>query len=272
MPSERVPPADIAPSLRFRYGDVAGYISGGEWHGVELTGGERGGPATRSMCMNLEHYFAADREGGWFVPRFKTVRHTKLIDNGIQVDFEPYENWPVRSSIIYELLDSACISATYTFHFSDAIPAFEGFISNYFTTQDAPHVYVNGSWQQPALTDTEHRYLGRSMLDITTIRDRLNVVGSPIPDAKPDLTFDEQIYDRPIMISDVAGGQWQIIHIADPEHCPSLSYNRKWQAHDFSLIGRDVQAGETITCRAWMICTQLSSMDDAFKWYDQLLS
>ena len=75
--------------------------------------------------------------------------------------------------------------------------------------------------------------------------------------------MDDQFYDHPVLVSPIRDSGWSIVHAVQRDLCPSISANRRWHAHDFSLVGRDVAAGETVTCRAWMIYQKLDSLDDA---------
>ena len=70
------------------------------------------------------------------------------------------------------------------------------------------------------------------------------------------------------MVSPIRDSGWSVVHVIERAQCPSISANRRWQAHDFSLLGRDVAAGETVSCRAWMIYARLNCLDDALKLAD----
>ena len=52
------------------------------------------------------------------------------------------------------------------------------------------------------------------------------------------------------------------------EHYFSIQCNRRWGAHDFTLVGRDVKRGESVRCRAWMAYRKLDpkSLDDVLTW------
>jgi len=75
--------------------------------------------------------------------------------------------------------------------------------------------------------------------------------------------IDARCYDYPVMVSPIRDTGWNVVNIVEREVCPTLSANRRWNAHDFSLIGRDVAKGETVVCRAWMIYAELKSNDEA---------
>ena len=72
------------------------------------------------------------------------------------------------------------------------------------------------------------------------------------------------------MITPTNKPDWYVVHIIGKEDCSSLSANRNWHAHDFSLVGRDVDKGEKVICKTWMIYTKLESFDDTIKLYQDL--
>ena len=109
---------ELVPSWRFKREGLAGYISGGPEHGVELTHGADGRPVTRCMCLNLEHYYAKSCRGGRFVPRGKAdVRTEQADEGGVRVEISAWGDWNVTSTITYRLLPERIIEATFDFAF-----------------------------------------------------------------------------------------------------------------------------------------------------------
>ena len=80
-----------------------------------------------------------------------------------------------------------------------------------------------------------------------------------------------QCYDLPIMVTPIAESTWSVVHVIERACCASISANRRWNAHDFCLVGRDVRAGQTLTCRAWMCYEQLDSLDQTRELAERLV-
>jgi len=260
----------LSDDPRFQYGDVlSGTFSGGQEHGIEFTRGANGRPVTRSMCMNLEHYYSPSAKGGLFAPRNKAPLAISRIDAAaVRIDIAEYGDWHVRCTITYRLLPECLIEAEYRFEFGAGYSHFEGFVSNYFHEPTLPWLRLGGRWQQARLDDPahEHRFWCRSQEDADALRAVL-----PARDAEyrelgqTDLAMpvDSAAYDEPVMVSPIRDTGWAVVHWVERDACPSLSANVRWRAHDFSLIGRDVTKGEKITCRAWMAYRNLANRDDA---------
>jgi len=245
------------------------HISGGHEHGVELTAGADLKPVTRPMCLNLEHYYARAMSGR-FVPRQKAeITGERVANDAVQIKIAPFEQWRVEAAITYTLLPAGVIEARFELSFDADYPRFEAFISNYFHEPTEPHIRVGGSWAQPKLGEREHRYWPRSTQDAADVGDgRLDEFYQTMADyACP---VDPQCYDLPVMVTPIADSDWSIIHVIEPEQCASLSANRTWHAHDFSLFGRDVSKGETHVARAWMAYRQLDNLDQALELYTEL--
>lgn len=258
----------LTPSWRFAAGSMAGTIMAGQEHGIEITRGADGGPVTRPMCMNLEHYYSTSVPNGFFIPRNKaplTARQT--ADNAVRIEIEPLAPYAVQSVIDFRLREDAVFEVTYTFAFSASYRRFEVLISNYFHENTPPFIRVGGTWVQPALPGIEHRYYCRSAADAASLAKALVGQTAELKAQLPHFDFDNPIdplrYDRAVMVSPIRDTGWSVIHWVDEAWCTSLSANRRWNAHDFSLVGRDVDAGERIACRAWMAYRKLASLDEA---------
>lgn len=263
--------ATLTPTWRFQYDGLAGYISGGRCHGVELTAGAGIKPVTRNMCMNLEHYYTKACSTGFFVPRKKAHADCeRLDDRTVRVKISPFEDWQLEATITYTLMPERIIEACFEFSFDADYSDFEAFISNYFHDPGEPYVHVGGEWIRPQLGDREHRYWARSDRDAEVIQDgRHDAFAASMKDYA--MVVAPTRYDYPVMITPIEDSGWSVVHVAAPEMCPSISANRTWNAHDFSLIGHDVSKGQQVSCRAWMAYAELESTDDALKLYERLV-
>ena len=261
----------LEPAWRFRYEGLSGYVYGGHEHGLYLTAGIDGSGVTRTMCLNVEHYYARTHRGGRFVPRNKAeIRAEQTAEDTVTVRIAPYGTWKVETRVSYTLLSDRVIEARYDFSFGAAYKDFEVFISNYFLADTEPHVHIGGRWVQPRLGGREHRYWARSRRDAEVIADgRLAEFLSE--EKEPYIVpVDPLLYDYPIMITPVGEMGWSVVNMVEKAICPSISANRTWQAHDFSLIGHDVNEGQQIAGRAWLVYTKLESLDEAILLYNRL--
>ena len=77
--------------------------------------------------------------------------------------------------------------------------------------------------------------------------------------------IDASFYDIPLMVTPVGDGNYYVINVIEPEHCSSLSANRRWKAHDFALFGSDFSRGDQISTKAWLVVRELSDLDDALE-------
>jgi hypothetical protein len=266
--AEAMTTPEFTASWRFAYDGLAGYIAGGHEHGVEPTAGADSQPVTRPMCLNLEHYAARSRTDGLFVPRYKApVQAQQVAADTVRVVVEPYSEWQVRAAITYRLLPDRVIGARYDFVFGADYSGFEAFVSSYFRAPNEPYLYLGAGWKQPALGESEHRFWARDPEEAENVRalysdafQRVHLAG----------TVDPAHYGHPIMVTPVADSGWSVLTLIDRAECPNLSANRRWNAHDFSLVGRDVARGESVTSRAWLAYARLESLDQALTLYQQL--
>jgi len=266
--------SDLVKSWRFKYKDLSGYISGGHEHGVELTAGVDGVPVTRAMCLNLEHYYAMSRSVGFFVPRYKAaVKSQCLGSRAVRIVIEPFEEWQIRSALTFILLPDRIIEVCYEFSFDADYNGFQALISNYFHRSTEPYLHLSGQWVQPKLSDREHRFWVSGAVEAANIARLYDISGFSSKEAREiEHYIDSQYYDYPVMVTPIAGSSWAVVNIVQPTMCASLSANRRWKAHDFSLVGRDVARGETVECRAWLAYVRLESLDEALSLYDRLVS
>ena len=259
---------ELIASWRFAYDGLAGYISSGHQHGVELTAGADGQPVTRPMCLNLEHYHARSHVGGLFVPRYKApVQAERLARDTVRVAMEPYHDWQVRATITYRLLPVRVIEARYDFLFGADYAGFEAFVSNYFHSPTEPYLYLGDGWKQPIIGESEHRFWARGPLEAGNIR---TLYPDSFQRVQLIAAVDPAPYKHPIMVTPIADSGWSVVTLVDRCGCPNLSANRRWNAHDFALVGRDVARGESISCRAWLAYARLESLDQALMLYQQL--
>lgn len=259
----------LSPSWYFKTDGMRGYISGVHEHGIEITGiGSDLRPATRRMCLNVEHYYSRPLLNGRFIPRYKANVRAEQIDDGrIRIEIDPFDEWQVRTIVTYVVRPEDIIEATFEFTFEIDIAGFEAFISNYFHEATEPFIHVGGQWMKPQLTNDEHRFWARGLEEAKTIE---AVYQREFINDGVDLPIDDKFYDFPLMVTPVADTGLAIVNFAERKHCSSISANRCWKAHDFSLVGTDVSAGETVICRGWLACRPIEPLDDVIALFLEL--
>lgn len=260
---------ELVPSWQFKQGMVRGYIAGGGEHGVEITDIGDGLPGTRPMCLNVEHYYSRSCRNGRFVPRYKAKVASMCVGDAVVVTIDPHDAWQVQTEITFRVLRRLAIEARYRFRFLAPFAGFEAFVSNYFLDSTEPYIHVGGAWVQPSLAEGEHRYWAKGPDQADNIRAVYQRELTPADNI--ELPVDRDYYDYPIMVTPVRKTKWSIVSIVEPAYCSSLSANRRWNAHDFSLLARDVKEGQELSCRAWLACCELGSLDDAMQLCDELL-
>lgn len=253
---------------RFESDGVVGYVTGGGEHGVEITEAPDRTPATRRLCLNLEHYLAADRGLGEFVPRAKaTVEADRTAPETVEIAVEPHGEWPVRTTLELTPRGERTIEARYEFSFDEAVSGFEAFVSNYFHEPTPPLVHLDGGWVGPDLDDDEHRFWASDGAAGRRIR---SLYPEPYMGLEPTVADAE--LTRPVMVTPVPDSEWSVVLAADPDGCASLSANRRFNAHDVSLVGRDVEAGETVSARVWLWLTDADDPDATLRRFEELVA
>lgn len=253
---------------RFESDGVVGYVTGGGEHGVEITEAPDRTPATRRLCLNLEHYLAANRGFGEFVPREKAAVETERAGpETVEIAVEPHDEWPVRTTLELTLRGDRMVEARYEFSFDEAVSGFEAFVSNYFHEPTPPLVHLDSEWTRPSLNDAEHRFWAAA----GTARHRIRSL-YPEPFMGLDPTVADAGLTAPVMVTPVTDSEWRVVLAADPNNCASLSANRRFNAHDVSLVGRDVEAGETVSARVWLWLTDADDPDAVLERFEELVA
>jgi hypothetical protein len=222
------------------------------------------------MCLNLEHYSAASHGIGWFVPREEAIARTEQIGKSeIRVSIEPFENWKLESRISLRLRPHWVVEAEYEFIFHDDYKCFLPLFSNYFVEPTEPFLRLGGKWVQPGLNDKEHRFWPKSADDAEAIK-RAYLEGMDAARRKTR-PIDPQVFDLPIMVTPVGNASYYVINIIEPRFCSNLSANRKYNAHDFSPIGKDCANGSSVSFKAWLVVREMQELDEALKVYSELV-
>jgi hypothetical protein len=260
----------LIPSWQFQNEGVRGYITGGGQHGVEIADVGDGLPGTRSMCLNLEHYYSRSCREGRFVPRLKARTSSSLLGKDVvSIRIDPFQEWRVRTEITYTVLPGSLIEARYHFSFLSDFDGFEALVSNYFVVQTEPYIHIGGAWVRPSIAGREHRFWARGPDQADNIRAVYPTEVAPVENV--DLKVDPSYYNYPIMVTEVRETGKSAVNMVEPGYCSSLSANRLWNAHDFSILAADVKEGEEISCRAWLAICNLKCLDEAIELYEKVV-
>ena len=264
------------PLFEFVTPSISGFIRPyGHMHGLVITHDAEGRPVTDpGKCfMNLEHYEASGQQG-LFVPRDQCLHTCKVGADWLEIAFSQTNDWKVLSWIVYQFIAQDTIDITFKFTFGDTFLNFEGFIASYMIPgTNPPWIKMGGIWIQP-----EVRLNVREQLFIAREKKFMNVVN----DQRWDILFARgyayrvlrEFYDIPVMVTlgNKTLAEPAIIQMIEPEQCFALSPNRFAPAHDFSIIGRDVRAGETISVKARLIYRKINSFQEIEQLYADFCS
>lgn len=259
---------NLVESWKFISDGVRGYLTGGDEHGVELTAGPEEEPVTRRMCFNLEHYLADGEAFGEFVPRHEAaITAERVGSRSVRILIAPTDHWAVHTELTFSVHPDRTIEAEYEFTFDRDYDGFEAFVSNYFHSPEPPFIPLNGEWVQPDVGNSEHRFWTPDAGECYQIRNRYpeNPMGL-------EASFSEASLDHSLMVTPIPESSASVVHAIEQSECATLSANRQYNAHDFSLVGRDVSEGESVTCRAWMSYAELDELHEAFDFYDRLVN
>ena len=247
--------------------NLRGYIRPlGHMHGLNLAG-ENNVPITAPFAatMNLEHYCERGRAGK-FTPRNEVAQTYEVERDSIVVHFAPHPEWAVTSSVRYTRRDDNEFDVLFSFLFDRDYTRFEAFIASYFWGKQIPHVAAGGSVFRPDIEPPSQLFFPRD-------DDAREQVGDGRWDFLTDVKLSADTYsdgmlnDAPITIHRPDGTDWAFVQMVDARECSAVSVNTFAYAQDFSLIGRDVSAGDIVDVRARVMYRELGAPDDAIELY-----
>ncbi len=236
-----------------RLGPEGGVRIGGEYHGLVLDGVTQPG-----LCLlNLEHYTAAG-VAGRFVPR--------IVPEGAELSFEPTADWAVRSTIVYRRHSECAYEATFTFMFERRYEAFEAFIASYFpVSTPPPWLLCKGGWRRPQPKPMEQLFVARDEQAANRVGDGRWAM---LPAAGYGYRVAKDRYAKALMLTHPAGDDRVVMQFLKPGDCSQLSPNIFAPAHDLSIVGRNVSAGETVQVPVRLVCRPSLSRADAVEMHD----
>lgn len=261
------------PDLNLRGSSLHELLSGELWgvirplghhHGLMLFS-RRGVPITSpGLCtMNLEHYCETGRCGP-FTPRNEAQQSYQVGDDWLTIQFQPTEQWKVRSLLTYQVRDAGVIDVTFSFDFLADHRRFEAFIASYFYGRRLPFLHAGGRWLRPVIKPNEQLFFARDDAIAPIVTDGR---WQWLFDRKMLATLDERRYDLPLTVHLDDRTGWAFVQMVSEAVCPAVSVNTFAYAQDFSIGGRDVATGEQASVRARLLYRQISDLDDVVEDY-----
>lgn len=259
-----------SPIFEIQWNELKGYIRAtGHHHGLIFTEGQDGQPVTKGrMCtLNLEHYSETGKTAP-FLPRDESLHSHKKEGDIVVLTVAETEEWPLVSTITYDLTHSDYITVTFAFEFHRDFPEFEAFVASYMADWTPPLIKAGGTWVRPF---PEKRY------QMFVPRDD-SVAGWPLdgrwgwfPESLNPIVSPLR-YDIPVLVSRNDATQWALIQMVDPERISALSPNTFAPAHDLALVGRDVKKGETVSVPVRLLYRKVERLEQVEEWYEEFLN
>lgn len=254
---------------QFQAGQLQGYFRGvAPAPGIELTAaGERQTltPPGASL-LSLTHYLS-DAMVGPEAP-LAAARTEELNDDTLAVRYFPVEQWPVDALVELTVVGDY-IDIGFNFHFREHLPGFEAQVLSSLSPDLPPaHVHVGGEWFRPALHAKELCFFSRD-----------EAVSATIESGRWDFCFtrgynvvlDDRGYDYPLLAYVDERSGWSLVQMLMIDECPSISLCAEPLQYNFSLVGRDVKAGEVVACHARLIYGPYKEPEDLLPRYHQFV-
>jgi hypothetical protein len=254
----------------FQTGQMQGILRGaGPRPGVELTNISDGQPLTPPYhsLLTLTHYLSRavmDPDAALNNPD----RTSEMCGEILMVKYPPSMHWPLETTVSYALSREGCVDAGFHFHFHHDLPSFEAqVVSSLCEANAASYVHLEGEWFCPGLREKEMCFFARD-----------NDAARAVEDGRWDfylsrgwrVMLDERGYDYPMLVHLDQNG-WALVLMLMTEECPVITLGAGPRQHNFSLVGRDIQAGAEITCHARLAYDQFESMKSILPLYHQFV-
>lgn len=240
----------------------------GHHHGLALFGFE-GIPITRpgACTLNLEHY-CEEGKAAPFLPRDVCPMHHSVRDGSLNIHFSETSDWPVESTITYRLAGENLIDVDFEFKFGRSFRRFEAFIASYFFSRVIAYVKLDTGWVRPEIKGGEQLFFARDVDGAKQVADgRWGFLGN----GKLFATVDPREYEWAMLVDWNEKSKWAFVQMVDPKFCPSISTNTFAYAQDFSLVGMDVEGGQSITAKARAAYVRVDDLEELGKLYETFL-
>jgi hypothetical protein len=268
-----------APGLTLRPLPVYEFTAGGVLGYIRLADPERGlefsrclhGKALPMNCkevLSLRHYLAR-QEGGLLVPRDHAECAGTVEAAGAVFRYGKAPKWPVSASARYELLPQGGIDATFTFEFGRSLSGFEAGVETLLSGgQLKTYVHAGGRWIPASAGPRLQRFYPRNLGAAELIADgRWNGLRM----AGVGLAVEPSGYDYPILLVWEGHTGWALAYMALTEECSAVWVNGAERGIGLGLVGADVKAKSSVTCRVRVLLCQALQMDDVLPRYREFV-
>jgi len=259
------------PLYEFWAGGLMGYVRlcdpgrGLEFH---RAGEGKSLPASCREVLALRHYLARG-QAGLLAPREEAECSGAVRKGEIVFEYGKAPKWPVTATARYELLAQGGVDVTIAFSFSQALRGFEAGVETVIpAAQPVSHVHTGGRWRQVAAGPRMKLFFPRNAGAAELIADgRWNGLRM----AGIGLSVEPQGYDYPLLVVKHEASPWALAHMALTEECSSVWVNGADRTVGMGLVGADVKARSSATCRARVLLCQVNSLDDVLPYYRQFV-
>jgi len=234
--------------------------------GVEFTGCLDGKalPGPCREVLSLRHYLARG-EGGLLIPREQAECKGKVDKKAVLYRYEQSPNWSVAATARYDLLAEGGVDVTFAFTVAKGLRGFEVGIETLAPKmQRDTYVHTGGRWAHATAGPRLQRFYPRNMGAAELIADgRWNGLRM----AGIGLSVEPQGYDYPMVVMWEPNTNWALAYMALTEECSSVWVNGAEHALGLGLVGADVKAKSTVTCRVRALLCHVSDLDDLLPHY-----
>lgn len=273
-PRAAPPPPPVlrpVPLYEFTAGGLRGFVRLTDPdRGIEFSRAEKGKalPARAREVLSLRHYLATGH-GGLLVPREEAACEGKVVKQGVSFRYQKTRDWPVDATATYELLAEGGLDVTLTFGFAQRLRSFEAGLGT-LMPMELPSIYVHsgGRWVQAAGISRVQRFYPRNLAAAELIADgRWNGLRM----AGIGLAVEPRGYDYPIVVLREERSRWALIYMALTEECSAVWVNGADRHFGLGLIGADVQARSSATCRLRVLFRQAEELNDVLPCYREFV-
>jgi len=255
----------------FETGQLRGHLSGmGANPGINLTAGADGKPLTPSgaSMMTLSHYLCSSNIGP-YAPLKAEDRRQELHGDSLVIHFPATPHWPLEATVCYTLCETGRIDSIFHFDFRADFPSFEAQVTSTFAdSAGVSNLHIDGNWFRPALTGKDFSFFARDRFAEMLVQDGrwdFNVIEGY------RVLLDERGYDYPILVLLEEKSGWALVQMCLIDECPSIALCSTPRQHNFSLVGRSVKQGETLTCHARLAYGQFRGLEGILPLYHQFV-
>lgn len=218
--------------------------------------------------LSLRHYLAR-ANGGLGIPRQQARCDGKVNKKTVLFRYEAVPKWPVTATARYDLLAEGGVDVTFAFTVGKALRGFEIGIETLASKPPRDtYVHTGGRWARATAGPRLLRFHPRNMAAAELIADgRWNGLRT----AGIGIAVEPRGYDHPMIALWEPNTRWALVYMALTEECSSVWINGAEGALGLGLVGADIRAKSTATCRLRALLCQISQPDDILPHYREFV-